>query len=163
MDPGQREKLRLADPCRGSCAARHFGVKGKSAIVGAISLKRVLLADDEPDLLEIARIALENLGGFEVATCRSGEELLALLPVFKPDLVVIDVLMPDMGGLEVFLSVRGTAGFESVPVVFLTGLVLESDLQQLRDHGAADIIIKPFDPMTLAERIGRIWAAAHDA
>jgi two-component system OmpR family response regulator len=129
--------------------------------LGTISLQRVLLADDEPDLLEIARIALETLGGFEVATCASGEEFLRLLPIFKPDLVVIDVLMPDLGGLEVFEKMRTMEGFESVPAVFLTGLVLARDLEKLRASGAADVITKPFDPMTLADRIGGVWKGAH--
>lgn len=129
--------------------------------MGAISLQRVLIADDEPDLLEIARIALETLGGYEVATCQSGGELLSLLPVFEPDLVVVDVLMPDMGGLEVFDALRRESGYQDLPVVFLTGLVLERDLEKLRASGAADIITKPFDPMTLADRIGRIWEGSH--
>ena len=129
--------------------------------MGEISLQRILIADDEPDLLEIARIALETLGGYEVATCQSGSELLRLLPVFAPDLVVVDVLMPDLGGLEVFDALRREAGYEDLPVVFLTGLVLERDLEQLRACGAADIITKPFDPMTLADRIGRIWEGSH--
>jgi two-component system, OmpR family, response regulator len=129
--------------------------------VGEISLQRILIADDEPDLLEIARIALETLGGYEVATCQSGGELLSLLPVFEPDLVVVDVLMPDMGGLEVFDALRRESGYQDLPVVFLTGLVLERDLEKLRASGAADIITKPFDPMTLADRIGRIWEGSH--
>jgi CheY-like chemotaxis protein len=129
--------------------------------VGEISLQRILVADDEPDLLEIARIALETLGGYEVATCQSGSELLRLLPEFGPDLVVVDVLMPDMGGIEVFDALRREPGYEDLPVVFLTGLVLERDLEELRASGAADIITKPFDPMTLADRIGRIWEGSH--
>ena len=63
-------------------------------------MQRVLLADDEPDILEIARIALENVGGYEVAVCESGTEFLRLLPSFDPDLVIIDALMPDVDGLE---------------------------------------------------------------
>jgi CheY-like chemotaxis protein len=129
--------------------------------VGEISLQRVLVADDEPDLLEIARIALETLGGYEVVTCQSGSELLRLLPEFEPDLVVVDVLMPDMGGIEVFNALRREPRYEDLPVVFLTGLVLERDLEELRASGAADIIAKPFDPMTLADRIGRIWEGSH--
>ena len=129
--------------------------------MGEISLQRVLVADDEPDLLEIARIALETLGGYEVVTCQSGSELLRLLPEFEPDLVVVDVLMPDMGGIEVFNALRREPRYENLPVVFLTGLVLERDLDELRASGAADIITKPFDPMTLADRIGRIWEGSH--
>ena len=125
--------------------------------MGASTLQRILLADDEPDILEIARIALQTVGGYEVSACTSGAELLERLPEFDPDLVVIDVLMPDMAGLEVLENVRATPGYETVPVIFLTGLVQEKDLQELRQSDAAEIIRKPFDPMTLADRIDGVW------
>ena len=122
-------------------------------------LRRILLADDEPDILEISRIALETVGGYEVVACDSGAGFLRLLSGFKPDLVIIDALMPDMNGLEVFGEMRRTAGFETTPAVFLTGLVLERDLRDLRASGAAAVITKPFDPMTLPSRIDDIWNA----
>lgn len=122
-------------------------------------MQRILLADDEPDILEISRIALETLGGYEVVVCESGAEFLRLLPGFQPDLVIIDALMPDMNGLEVLAEMRRMAGFEDVPAVFLTGLVLERDLRDLRASGAVDIITKPFDPMKLPQRIDGIWGA----
>ena len=128
--------------------------------MGAITLQRILLADDEPDILEIARIALEIVGGYEVSVCDSGEELLARLPEFDPDLVVIDVLMPDMTGPEVLERLREVPGFRSVPVVFLTGIIQEEELEVLRGLGAAAIVTKPFDPMTLADHIDGVWKTA---
>jgi len=125
------------------------------------ALQRILLADDEPDILEIARIALENVGGYEVAACGSGAEFLRLLPSFNPDLVIIDALMPDVSGLEVLGEMRRTAGYENIPAIFLTGLVLDRDLRNLRASGAADVITKPFDPMTLPQRVDDIWKAIH--
>ena len=130
--------------------------------MGAISLQRVLLADDEPDILEVSRIALETVGGFEVAVCDSGAELLRRLPDFGPDLIIIDVMMPDMAGPEVLARVRQLPGFAGTPVIFLTGVVNGSELKALRDSGAADVILKPFDPMTLADRIGGIWDSVDD-
>jgi two-component system, OmpR family, response regulator len=125
--------------------------------VGAISLQRILLADDEPDILEVSRIALETMGGFEVAVCSSGAELLQRLPDFSPDLIIIDVMMPDMAGPEVLTRVRQVPGFSETPVIFLTGVINGNELKNLRDSGAADVILKPFDPMTLADRIDGIW------
>ena len=130
--------------------------------MGAISLQRVLLADDEPDILEVSRIALETVGGFEVAVCSSGAELLQRLPDFRPDLIVIDVMMPDMAGPEVLARVRQLPGFATTPIVFLTGVVNGSELKALRASGAADVILKPFDPMTLADRVGGIWDSVDD-
>lgn len=124
-----------------------------------IELQRILLADDEPDILEISRIALETVGGYEVAVCESGTKFLELLGDFSPDLVIIDALMPDMNGLEVLAAMRKVRGFEETPAVFLTGLVLERDLRDLRQSGAVDVITKPFDPMTLPQRIQSIWKA----
>lgn len=130
--------------------------------MGRNALRRILLADDEPDVLEISRIALETVGGFEVEVCDSGKDLLLRLPEFKPDLVIIDFLMPDMLGLEVLRGVRNVEGFTNTPVVFLTGVSRGHDLEILRESGALDIILKPFDPMALADRVNDIWNSAHD-
>lgn len=129
--------------------------------MGAISLQRILLADDEPDILEISRIALETVGGFEVSVCSSGAKLLERLSEFKPDLVIVDVLMPDMTGPEVFEEIRRRPEFDEVPVIYLTGVIQEEELEDLRETGVADIILKPFDPMTLADRINGVWKGTH--
>jgi CheY-like chemotaxis protein len=125
--------------------------------VGSISLQRILLADDEPDILEISRIALETVGGFEVSVCSSGRALLERLTEFEPDLVIVDVLMPDMTGPEVFEEIRRRPEFNATPVVYLTGVIQKDELESLRETGIADVILKPFDPMKLADRINRIW------
>lgn len=125
--------------------------------MGTISLQRILLADDEPDILEISRIALETVGGYEVAVCGSGHELLDLLPGFNPDLIIVDVLMPGMSGPEVFEELRRKPGFDSIPVIYLTGVIAENEIKALLDTGVADVILKPFDPMTLADRVVGIW------
>lgn len=130
--------------------------------MGTKSLQRILLADDEPDILEISRMALETVGGYEVVVCESGAGFLKILPEFQPDLVIIDALMPDMNGLEVFDRMRQAPGFQDTPAVFLTGLVLERDLRDLRASGAAAVITKPFDPMKLPQRIDEIWRAIDD-
>ena len=129
--------------------------------MGPISLQRILLADDEPDILEISRIALETVGGFEVSVCLSGKTLLERLPEFRPDLVIVDVLMPDMTGPEVFEEIRRRPEYDEVPVIYLTGVIQEEELEDLRETGVADIILKPFDPMTLADRINGVLKGSH--
>jgi DNA-binding response OmpR family regulator len=129
--------------------------------VGGISLQRILIADDEPDILEISRIALETVGGFEVSVCSSGAKLLERLSEFKPDLVIVDVLMPDMTGPEVFEEIRRRPEFDEVPVIYLTGVIQVEELEGLRKTGVADVILKPFDPMTLADRINGVWRGNH--
>ncbi len=130
--------------------------------MGAISLQRILLADDEPDILEVSKIALETVGGFEVEVCSSGAELLQLLPDFRPDLIIMDVMMPDMAGPEVLARVRQLPDYSGIPVIFLTGVANGIELKALRDSGAADVILKPFDPMTLADRVDGIWDSVDD-
>ncbi len=130
--------------------------------MGAISLQRILLADDEPDILEVSKIALETVGGFEVEVCSSGAELLQLLPEFRPDLIIMDVLMPDMAGPEVLSRLRQLPDYSGIPVIFLTGVANGIELKALRDSGAADVILKPFDPMTLADRVDGIWDSVDD-
>lgn len=125
--------------------------------MSTISLQRILLADDEPDILEISRIALETVGGFEVSVCSSGRALLERLPEFQPDLVIVDVLMPDITGPEVLEEIRRRPEFDAVPVVYLTGVIQKEELESLLETGVSDVILKPFDPMTLADRINGIW------
>ncbi len=125
-------------------------------------MQRILLADDEPDILEVSKIALEMVGGFEVEVCSSGAELLQRLPDFRPDLIIMDVMMPDMAGPEVLSRVRQLPDFSGVPVIFLTGVTNGIELKALRDSGVADVILKPFDPMTLADRVDGIWGTVDD-
>lgn len=130
--------------------------------VGAITLQRILVADDEPDILEISRIALETVGGYEVSVCTSGRVLLERLNEFGPDLIIVDVLMPDMTGPEVLVEIRRRPEFDSVPVVYLTGVIQDEEVEDLLGTGVADVILKPFDPMKLADRIGGIWKGFHE-
>jgi CheY-like chemotaxis protein len=67
-----------------------------------------------------------------------------------------------MVGPEVLRAVRLVSGFEAVPVVFLTGVIQNADMEALRGSGVTEVILKPFDPMALADRINEIWASAHD-
>ena len=101
------------------------------------------------------------MGGFEVSVCASGRTLLERLSEFEPDLVVVDVLMPDMTGPEVLEEIRRLPEFDAIPVVYLTGVVQEEELEGLLETGVADVILKPFDPMTLADRINGIWKDAY--
>ena len=126
-----------------------------------MKLQRIMLADDEPDILEISRIALESIGGYEVAVYTSGRALLEELTEFDPDLIVVDVLMPDLTGPQVFEEIRRVSDYADTPVVYLTGVMQREGEEDLRETGVVDVILKPFDPMTLADRIEGIWKEIH--
>jgi len=118
--------------------------------------RRVLLVDDEPDILAVARIALTSHGGYAVRTCTSGAEALAVAPEFAPDLVIIDVMMPDMDGPSTLRLLRETAGIRDTPVVFLTAKAQPAEVMRYRALGAADVFAKPFDHKTMVEQVGRL-------
>jgi two-component system, OmpR family, response regulator len=121
-------------------------------------LKKILYAEDDPDIQEIGVLAMETLGGFSVKTCDSGEEVAAAAVVFQPDLVVLDIMMPGMDGLEALRALREIDAFKETPVIFMTAKVMKDEQEQYRQLGATDVIIKPFDPTTLCDRILEIWA-----
>lgn len=116
-------------------------------------LKRVLVVDDEPDIRDIAAMALETVGGLTVKTCASGRAALAEINAFGPDLVLLDKMMPDMTGAEVLRALRADPATRAIPVVMLTAAVRASEMQQLREDGANDVFTKPFDPMTLPDKL----------
>lgn len=118
--------------------------------------RRVLLVDDEPDILTVARIALTSHGGYAVRTCASGAEALAMAPEFAPDLVIIDVMMPDMDGPSTLRLLREMAGLRDTPVVFLTAKAQPTEVMRYRALGVVDVLAKPFDHKTLVEQVGRL-------
>jgi two-component system OmpR family response regulator len=120
-------------------------------------LQRILLVDDEADIRQVARLALEALGGFEVHECPSGLAAPAAVAEHAPQLVLMDVMMPGQDGMETLRALRATPGLPPVPVVFMTAKVQPQEVATFRSLGALDVIAKPFDPMTLAQTVRQIW------
>lgn len=120
-------------------------------------LKRVLFVEDDPDIQTVARMALEAVGGFTVLGCSSGAEALERVEAFAPDLILLDVIMPGMDGMETLQALRLLPGAGAVPVVFMTAKVQAQDVSEYREAGAVDVIAKPFDPMTLPATVRSIW------
>jgi two-component system OmpR family response regulator len=112
--------------------------------------KKVLVVDDEPDIRRIATIALERFGGCVVQARASGQEAIAAVSADRPDLILLDVMMPDMDGPAALLAIRRLAGGD-MPIVFLTAKVQRHEVDHYRAIGAAGVVAKPFDPLTLAD------------
>jgi two-component system, OmpR family, response regulator len=121
-------------------------------------LERVLLVEDEPDIQAVARLALEAVGGLRVEICSSGEAALNAAPQFAPELVLLDVMMPGMDGPATLRALRALPETARTPVVFMTAKVQPQEVAAFLALGAADVIAKPFDPMTLADTVRNIWA-----
>ncbi|MFY0666186.1 MAG: response regulator [Natronospirillum sp.] len=121
------------------------------------TLKKILYAEDEPDIQAVARIALEMLGGFELRVCDNGHAVLAALNDFTPDLILLDVMMPSMDGPTVLEHIKRHTDAATIPVVFMTAKVQGAEVEAYLNQGAIGVIAKPFDPMTLAQQITDLW------
>lgn len=122
--------------------------------------RRVLLVDDEPDILTLARISLERVGGFSVDACASGEAALAKAAASPPDLVVLDVMMPGMDGPSTLKVLRGNPATASLPVVFMTAKVQPQEVERYLGLGALGVIAKPFDPLSLPGELRTLMGTA---
>jgi CheY-like chemotaxis protein len=120
-------------------------------------LKRILYAEDEPDIQAVAKVALEMVGGFELKICNNGEEALANAVSYAPDLLLFDVMMPGMDGPTALKAIKALPELANTPAIFMTAKVQPSEVADYIKLGAIDVIAKPFDPMTLADQIKKIW------
>jgi len=121
-------------------------------------LNRILIVEDEPDIQTIAKLVLESGGGFTVETCTSGSEAIEKAPAFKPDLILLDVMMPEMDGPTTLKELRLIKQLSLTPVIFMTAKVQSHEIEGYKNLGAIDVITKPFDPMQLSNIVMEIWS-----
>lgn len=124
-------------------------------------LKNILCIDDECDILEVAKICLETVGNFNVTTCASGEEALKKINTIKPDLILMDVMMPEMDGPTTLKKLKDSHLIDSIPVVFMTARVQPTDIEGYLKLGVTAVIQKPFDPMILPGELTEIFEGAN--
>ena len=129
----------------------------------AAELRRILYVEDEPDIRTVAEMALETLGGYEVILCASGEEGVQRAAQERPDLILLDVMMPGMDGFETFREIRAQPGCADIPIAFMTARVQPQEQDSFLKIGAVGVIAKPFDPMTLPDQVRALWEKAHAA
>jgi two-component system OmpR family response regulator len=110
---------------------------------------RILIVDDEPDIRRIAGLALRKLGGHELLEAENGMEALRLAAEHKPDVILLDVMMPLMDGPTTLAALKQNVATASIPVVFLTAKAIASEVERFKRMGALAALTKPFDPMTL--------------
>jgi two-component system alkaline phosphatase synthesis response regulator PhoP len=123
--------------------------------------KRILIADDDDDVREIAGSTIELTTDWEVVTASCGREALEVAGRTIPDVILLDVMMPDMDGPTTFNLLRADPRTAKIPVILLTAKVQSIDRQRYTRLGVDGVIAKPFDPMTLAETIAEVvqWNA----
>ena len=126
-------------------------------------LETILHVDDDDDIRVIIKMSLETVGSFDVHQYSSGQEAVEAASIVQPQMLLLDVMMPDMSGEEVWRLIKQQPGLATVPTVFLTAKAEDSFSKELCDKGAAAVITKPVDPMQLASEITQIWQRAGQA
>ena len=127
-----------------------------------MELRKILHVDDDDDIRVVVQIALEVIGKFEIHQCEDGSSAIEAAREFDPQLLLLDVMMPGMSGQEVWQAVMKDRSIEKFPVIFLTAKADEGSSKKLIEQGALAVITKPFDPMTLADRVLKIWVSFGD-
>lgn len=122
-------------------------------------LKRILHVEDDEDILMIARLALADLGGFDVMQCMSGPEAIEKAVAFAPDLLLLDFMMPEMNGLQTLQALRAMEPLSDVPAIFMTAKQIEVAQAEFDGLGVLGKITKPFDPVALSNDITRLWSS----
>ena len=120
-------------------------------------LNSVLCVDDDKDICEIVRVALSVIAGLDVETVHSGQIAIDFARRRRPDLVLMDTMMPGLDGPATLLRMRETPGIADLPVIFLTARVMPAEVSTMFSLGAIGVIAKPFDPLTLGSNILAIW------
>jgi two-component system, OmpR family, response regulator len=123
---------------------------------------KVLIIDDDADIRTIARLSLSRLGGMDVVEAAGGAEGLRTAHDERPDVILLDVMMPAMDGTATLAALRSQPATTDTPVIFLTAKVMNTELERLRGLGAAGVLTKPFDPRTLPSDVRALLEAGLD-
>ncbi len=118
-------------------------------------VKKIVLAEDEPQIARLVEFKLKK-EGYQVTWKENGEEALEAIKADRPDLILLDVMMPVMDGYEVLRQLKKDENLKSIPVIILTARAQEGDVVKGIDAGAEDYITKPFHPTELLARVNRI-------
>jgi two-component system, OmpR family, response regulator len=126
------------------------------------TLRHVLYVDDDADIREIVQMSLTLDGDLSVNLCEGGERALARMREERPDLVMLDVMMPGMDGPAILARMRADEGLRSIPVIFMTAKTNSPEVERFREMSAIGVIAKPFDPMALGRQVKALWKSHHE-
>jgi DNA-binding response OmpR family regulator len=121
--------------------------------------KTILVVDDEVEILNLVQKILTN-GDYRIITAKNAEETFLTLEKENPDLILLDVMMPEVDGFEVCRRLKAEARTKDIPVIMLTVLATNSDIRKALDLGAMAYLIKPFDPDVLAKEIQNVLSSS---
>lgn len=118
-----------------------------------MALNRVLIAEDDPDIQTVIRMSLKVKGVQQIVITDNGEDLLAKVEEVKPDVILLDVMMPKLDGYQTCMRLKQDPKAQSIPVIFLTAKAQQFEVNRGLEAGAVGYLVKPFDPMTLHDQI----------
>ncbi|HHP7232969.1 MAG TPA: response regulator [Xenococcaceae cyanobacterium] len=118
--------------------------------------QKILLIDDDDDIREATQICLEITGDWEIMTASSGREGLTQAIANQPDVILLDVMMPDMDGLETFAQLQANNATKNIPVILLTAKAQPGEQRQFTKLKVSGVITKPYEPFDLSNRITQI-------
>ena len=125
----------------------------------ATPLNRICYVEDDEDIQRIVRLSLEKVGKMTVEVVSDPLVAIERITVFKPELVMLDWMMPGLDGPALFRKMREVAETKDLPVVFITAKASQRELDELRTMGAIGTISKPFSPKDLPDQLRALWAA----
>jgi len=121
-------------------------------------LNRICYVEDDEDIQKIVRMSLERIGKMTVEVVSDPLQAIEAIKAFRPELVMLDWMMPGMDGPTLFRKMKELPGVRELPVVFITAKASQTELDELRALGAAGTISKPFSPRDLPEQLRAIWS-----
>lgn len=116
-------------------------------------IKKILIAEDEEDILELLSAIFGDLGDYEILCARDGEETLRIARVDNPDIILLDIQLPKLNGYEVCKLVKSDPTMSQIKVLMISGMAQNSDWQKTQEVGADSYIIKPFNSIELVEKV----------
>lgn len=117
--------------------------------------RTVLFVDDDAELRTLGLLSLRKFGGWRTLAAASGPEALEVAAAERPDVILLDVILPGMDGPEILAALRSHPATARTPVIFLTAMTEPAEIEALRGLGAIDVITKPFDPLGLPAAVRR--------
>ena len=122
--------------------------------------EKILVVDDEPDIVKTVSMRLKS-SGYEVVTAKDGVQAVEVAMKEQPDLIVLDIRMPEMDGHGVAARLRDSIDTAFIPIIFLTASTTESDYQTAVGEGASKYVTKPFEPEELVAAIKQLLQSGH--
>ena len=117
---------------------------------------KVLIIDDEEDIRSVAVLSLGMLGGVDVVEANTGKDGISLAATEKPDVILLDMMMPEMDGPATLKALREQPATCGIPVIFLTARAVKGEADRVKQLGAKGLLTKPFDPTELASQVRQI-------